>query len=67
MDRPEDRGSLKVVSTSERDTGAFGTVGGALVPVAVGGTGVDSAAQASAARIASAATDVVMKGIIHKA
>ena len=52
---------------SERATGALGAVGGGFVAVAVGGTGVDSAAQASAARIASAATDVVMKGIILKA
>ena len=54
MDRPDERGSLKVVSTSERATGALGTVGVGLVVVAVGGTGVGSALQASIAKSAIA-------------
>ena len=37
MDRPEASGSLKVVSMSERATGALGAVGGGFVAVAVGG------------------------------
>ena len=40
MDRPEERGSLKVDSISERATGALGAVGEGLTSVAVGGTGV---------------------------
>ena len=66
MDRPEERGSLKVDSISERATGALEAVGEGTALVAVGGTGVGSVLQASDAKSASPTVPVNMKCVIFK-